>query len=93
LANLTKGKSIIELMNTMRFDAAVVGNHEFDFGQDVLKKRIREAKFPILGANVEGLEGLMPYVIKEIAGIRIAVLGVVTDETPVSTHPRNIVGL
>ena len=53
--NLFQGESVIELMNAMRFDAMVVGNHEFDFGQDVLRKRISEAKFPVLGANVEGL--------------------------------------
>jgi 2',3'-cyclic-nucleotide 2'-phosphodiesterase (5'-nucleotidase family) len=80
-------------MNLMRFDAMVVGNHEFDFGQDILKKRIAEAKCPVLGANVEGLELLKPYVIKEADGIKIAILGVVTDETPVSTHPRNVAGL
>jgi 2',3'-cyclic-nucleotide 2'-phosphodiesterase (5'-nucleotidase family) len=92
-ANLTQGESVIKLMNMMRFDAMVVGNHEFDFGQDVLKKRIAEAEFPVLGANVEGLEVLKPYVIKEISGIRVAILGVVSDETPVSTHPKNVVGL
>lgn len=92
-ANLTQGESVIELMNTMRFDGMAVGNHEFDFGQDVLKKRVAEAKFPVLGANVEGLAVLQPYTIREIGGVRVAILGVVTDETPVSTHPRNVAGL
>jgi len=53
-ANLFQAQSVIELMNVMRFDAMVVGNHEFDFGQEVLKKRISEARFPVLGANVRG---------------------------------------
>jgi len=57
-------------MNEMRFDAMVVGNHEFDFGQDVLRKRISEAKFPVLGANVEGLDRLKPTVIKELRGLK-----------------------
>lgn len=92
-ANLSHGESVIELMNLMRFDAMVVGNHEFDFGQDVLKKRISEAKFPVLGANVEGLDVLKPYVIKELDGIRIAIIGVVTEDTYVSTHPKNVLGL
>jgi len=92
-ANLFQGESVIELMNTMHFDAMVVGNHEFDFGQEVLKKRISEAEFPILGANVEGLGILKPYVIKEVNGIRIAIIGVTTEDTPVSTHPRNASGL
>ncbi|MCX5718506.1 MAG: metallophosphatase, partial [Nitrospirae bacterium] len=92
-ANLSQGESVIELMNAMGFDAMVVGNHEFDFGQDVLKKRISEAKFPVLGANVEGLDMLKPFVIKELDGIKVAILGIVTEDTPVSTHPRNVSGL
>ena len=39
-ANLSQGESVIELMNAMQFDAMVLGNHEFDFGQAELKKRI-----------------------------------------------------
>jgi 2',3'-cyclic-nucleotide 2'-phosphodiesterase (5'-nucleotidase family) len=92
-ANLFKGESVIELMNAMRFDAMVVGNHEFDFGQDALRKRISEANFPILGANVEGLAGLKPYIIKEVKGIKVAIVGAVTEDIPATTHPRNVVGL
>jgi 5'-nucleotidase/UDP-sugar diphosphatase len=77
----------------MKFDAMVLGNHEFDFGQDVLKKRISEAKFPVLGANVEGLDLIKPYVIKEVAGVKIGIIGIVTDDTPVTTHPGNVAGL
>ena len=92
-ANLFQGESVIELMNTMHFDAMVVGNHEFDFGREVMKKRISEASFPLLGANVEGVELLKPYVIKELNGIRIGIIGLTTEDTPVSTHPRNVYGL
>lgn len=92
-ANLFQGESVIELMNVMGFDAMVVGNHEFDFGQEVLKKRVKEAKFAVLGANVEGLDILKPYVIKELKGIKIAIIGIVTEDTPVSTHPKNVTGL
>jgi 2',3'-cyclic-nucleotide 2'-phosphodiesterase (5'-nucleotidase family) len=92
-ANLFKGKSVIELMNEMGFDTMVVGNHEFDFGQNVLKERISEAKFPFLGANVEGLDKLNPYIIKELEGVRIAIIGIVTEDTPILTHPDNVRGL
>jgi 5'-nucleotidase/UDP-sugar diphosphatase len=92
-ANLFQGKSSIEVMNAMVFDAMVVGNHEFDFGQEVLRKRIAEAHFPVLGANIMGFDALRPYVIKEVAGVRVAIIGVVTQDTPISTHPRNVVGL
>ena len=92
-ANLFQGESVIEVMNAMHFDAMVVGNHEFDFGQEVLKKRISEADFPVLGANVEGAGTLKPYVIKNVNEIRIAIIGVTTEDAPVSTHPRNVYGL
>lgn len=92
-ANLFQGASVIELMNAMGFDAMVVGNHEFDFGQEVLKERIRQAAFPVLGANVQGVPGLKPYVVKKAGGVRVAILGVVTPDTPQATHPRNVAGL
>jgi len=92
-ANLSQGESVIELMNGMEFDAMVLGNHEFDFGQDVLGKRILEAKFPVLGANVEGMRDLKPYVIKERKGVKVAIVGVVTEDVPISTHPKNVAGL
>ena len=92
-ANLFQGKSSLELMNTMRFDAMVVGNHEFDYGRKVLQQRLQEARFPLLGANVQGLPLLKPYVIKNLQGVRVAIIGVVTADTPTSTHPRNVAGL
>jgi 5'-nucleotidase/UDP-sugar diphosphatase len=92
-ANLFQGKSVIEWMNAMKFDAMVLGNHEFDFGKGALKKRISEARFSVLGANVEGLERLRPYIMKEIGGIKVAVIGVVTEDILATTHPRNVVGL
>jgi 2',3'-cyclic-nucleotide 2'-phosphodiesterase (5'-nucleotidase family) len=92
-ANLVRGKSTIEVMNAMRFDAMVVGNHEFDFGPKVLKERMAQARFPFLGANVKGISALKPYVIKNLQGVRIAIIGVVTPEIAVTTHPRNVAGL
>jgi len=92
-ANLFQGKSSIEAMNAMNFDAMVVGNHEFDFGQVILRERIEEANFPVLGANVLGLSTLTPYIIKDLDGLSIAIIGVVTGDTPVTTHPKNVTGL
>lgn len=92
-ANLFQGASVIELMNEMRFDAMALGNHEFDFGAGILRTRISEARFPVLGANVEGLDLIRPYAIREIQGVRIALVGVVTEDVPVTTHPRNVSGL
>ncbi|HVN96046.1 MAG TPA: 5'-nucleotidase C-terminal domain-containing protein [Syntrophorhabdaceae bacterium] len=92
-ANIFQGKPVIEIMNTMRFDAMVVGNHEFDFGQEALKQRILEAGFPVLGANVSGFSALRPYVLKEIAGLKVAIIGLVTQDTPTATRWGNVEGL
>jgi len=92
-ANLSKGESSIELMNAMKFDVMVMGNHEFDFGQENLKKRISEATFPVLAANIYGMEALKPYAIKEAGGVKVGFLGVVAEDTPVITHPNNVTGL
>lgn len=91
--NLFQGRPVIELMNEMKFDAMVVGNHEFDFGASVLKQRITEAGFPVLAANVSGLEGLARFAVCEVNGIRVGIIGVVTEETPIVTSARNVAGL
>ncbi len=92
-ANFFRGASVLRVMNALKFDALVVGNHEFDFGQEVLKQRIGEASYPVLGANVKGLPEIRPYVLKEIGGWKVLIIGVVTEDTPVMTHPRNVTGL
>ncbi len=92
-ANLFRGKSSLDVMNAMKFDAMVVGNHEFDFGPKVLKERVAQARFPLLGANVKGFPALKPFIIKNLQGVRIAIIGVVTPETPLHTDPRKVKGL
>lgn len=77
----------IAVMNAMRYDAAACGNHEFNFGEDVLWKAKGEAHFPILAANIKqeyksGAEFFQPYIIKNVAGIRVAIVGFVTPGVP-----------
>lgn len=92
-ANLFKGESVVAVMNAMVFDAMVVGNHEFDFGLKVLEERIAQARFPVLGANVAGVKGLKPYVVKKVDGVRVAVLGLLHPETLGGTHPPKLPGV
>lgn len=78
--NLYKGEVEVKLMNAMRYDAATIGNHEFDFGLDNMARFFQMADFPIVCANykVEGtvLEGLVkPYAVIERKGLRIGVFG------------------
>ena len=78
--NLFKGEVEVEMLNLMKYDAATIGNHEFDFGLENMARLFKMADFPIVCANygVEGtvLEGLVkPYVILERDGLKIGVFG------------------
>ena len=75
---LFKGEVEIGLMNQMHYDAATIGNHEFDFGLDNMAKLFRQANFPIVCSNydVKGtvLEGLVkPYITIKRNGVKIGV--------------------
>ncbi|WP_297966511.1 metallophosphoesterase, partial [uncultured Anaerovibrio sp.] len=52
LAKFDKGKSIIKYMNAIGYDAATLGNHEFEYGLEVLQQRMKEAKFPFISSNI-----------------------------------------
>jgi 2',3'-cyclic-nucleotide 2'-phosphodiesterase (5'-nucleotidase family) len=89
VGNETKGEAVIEAMNALQFDAMALGNHEFDFGVGNLVRLIRRAKFPVLAANTSGLRDVRPYVLLAPPRVpcRIAVIGLVTPETPGITAP------
>lgn len=75
-----KGDVEIGLMNQMGLDAVTIGNHEFDFGLDVMAHCFRQATFPIVCANYDftgtPCEGLVkPYVILHRRGLKIGVFG------------------
>src|SRR5947208_6397852 len=79
-------------MNALHYDSMAVGNHEYNFGLKVLEKARSEAKFPWLSANTYDLEGIglararpgekmthyEPYIIKEVQGVRVGILGLTT---------------
>ena len=96
-SKLTKGKTLIDVMNHLGYDAAEIGNHEFDWGQDALGEMVDRAKFPVLGSNIlkDGklLDGVKPYTIKEVNGMKVGILGLLTPGTPGSTDPKNVKGL
>ncbi len=72
---------VIAAMNVMRYDAAALGNHEFNYGVPALKAAIRQASFPFLAANVSELSGapfVAPLTIVERSGVRIGIVGATT---------------
>jgi len=85
------------LMNMIGYDAMTLGNHEFDNSLDVLMKQKGWAKFPFLAANVvkKGTGELLvePYMIREIDGLKIAVLGLITEDVPILVLPDNVKNL
>jgi 2',3'-cyclic-nucleotide 2'-phosphodiesterase/3'-nucleotidase len=81
----------------MHYDAMAVGNHEFNFGLDEMWKAKRESNFPWLAANVKqtyttGAPYIRPYIIKEVAGIRIGIVGFITPGIPRWEIPANYKG-
>ncbi|RKD22369.1 5'-nucleotidase [Caminicella sporogenes DSM 14501] len=96
IATISKGESIVKIMNTIGYDAMVVGNHDFNYGQKRLLELAEKAKFPLLAANVEREDGtklLKPYIIKKIGGLNVGIFGLATPETVYKTHPKNVKGL
>ncbi len=98
-SNIERGQTVICMMNHIGIDAMTVGNHEFDWGLDVLFARVGEMDFPCLGANVierdsdTVLSCLQPYTLIRKGGITIGVIGVVTQDTITSVNPKNITTL
>ncbi len=99
-AQFFNGASVVNAMNSVGVDVMVPGNHDFNYGQDHLLALEQDAAFEIVSANVikvtesEGEEFLLqPYVIREVAGLKIAIFGLSSVDTPTLTHPKNVVGL
>jgi 2',3'-cyclic-nucleotide 2'-phosphodiesterase / 3'-nucleotidase len=84
-------------MNALNYDAMTVGNHEYNFGLKVLEKARQEAKFPWLSANTydtnNGQTHYKPYLIREVAGVKIGILGLTTPGIPNWDNPPNYAGL
>src|SRR5213596_2044095 len=91
-----KGELMIDLFNHLRYDAWIVGNHEFDWGIETFLNALQRSAMPVLAANTV-LNGkpagesselehpfakIQPLIIKEIAGIKLAIIGVTTPGMP-----------
>ena len=85
------------IMNSLNYDAMTVGNHEYNFGLKVLEKARSEAKFPWLSANTydktKQQPHYKPYIVKEVAGVKIGILGLTTPGIPNWDNPPNYAGL
>ena len=98
ISNFVLGRSTVEAMNAIGYDAVAIGNHEFDWTVDTLRARIGESTFPWLAANlVDSATGTRPawagdWRVFERQGRRIAVVGVASPSTPTTTNPLRVAG-
>lgn len=97
ISAITKGKSQMELLALLKPDAMELGNHEFDYGKDQLLGYFASVPFPILSANIidkrTGKPFALPYVIKEIDGVTIGIIGLMSTELHTLSLPDNVKGL
>jgi len=84
--DLTRGLASVRLMNAAGYTAALIGNHEFDHGEEALEADISSAVFRVLGANIfrsgARVPYAAPYMVAEAGGERIAVIGITNPRTP-----------
>ena len=87
----SKGSDIIRIMNSVGYDAVTLGNHEFDYGIDVMKQRVSELKATVVSCNFkfEGGRVFSGYTIINRGGRRVAFVGVCTPTSIQSSTPAN----
>ena len=93
LSTIFQGRQMIEAWNVLGLDAAVFGNHEFDFGPAVLQQRMRDSRFSWLGTNVLESATRRPWggaharLVREWSGVRVGMIGVTLPRAAQSSNP------
>ena len=84
-------------MNHLKYDAMAVGNHEYNYGLKNLDKARSEARFPWLSANTRALpnsgrKAFAPYIVKDVDGVKVGIIGITTPAIPTWEKPENYRG-
>lgn len=95
LSGIDRGAHMIDLLNTIGIDVMALGNHEYDFGPEVMTQRVAEARFPVVSANsvtpAGGLpEGVLDHVVFEYGEWSVGVVGLTTPTTVVRSSPAPV---
>lgn len=95
MSGLDRGAHIITLTNMVAPDIFAVGNHEFDFGKEVFLQRMREATFPLYGANLRAadgspLPGFKDRAVVTIDGVRIGLTGLAYENSARLSSPEDL---
>lgn len=91
VSTIFHGLPVFEIANLFHFDAATLGNHEFDYGWPQVRKFLSTAEYPIVSSNLVNSRGELltkPYVILHVNGLRVAVIGAMTDTLKTLTTPK-----
>ncbi len=96
LSGFDKGQNTIDLTNLVPFDLAVPGNHEFDFGPANFAEKLKASKYPWAAINIANkdgspVQGLGGVMVKEVAGLKIALIPVAQDTSPEVANTGDLV--
>jgi 2',3'-cyclic-nucleotide 2'-phosphodiesterase / 3'-nucleotidase / 5'-nucleotidase len=94
-SNLTFGRAVVTLFDSIGVTAAALGNHEFDYGQDSLRARFRQASYATLAANIRDTLGNVPSWVRQDTVVQrgpfsVGIIGISTVETPKTTRAINV---
>ena len=98
-ANLTRGRSMVEVLNRLGIAATALGEHDFAWSQDTLRRRMSEARYAWLAANVfDSATGrrpdwIVPFRMVDVGGLKVAVVGYITADTKTSVKAEHTAGL
>ena len=95
LVNISKGINSLRVLEEAGYDYMTLGNHDFNYGYERLLELKDMSTIEMISANVlkDGKPLFTPYVIKEIAGVKIGIFGLTTPETAYKTSPANVEGI
>jgi 5'-nucleotidase/UDP-sugar diphosphatase len=92
VSTIFRGTPVYQIGNLLGFDASTLGNHEFDYGWEQTQQFLKIANYPMVTANVVNAAGKLmtpkPYVILTANGLRVAVIGIMTDTLADVTTPK-----
>lgn len=93
IGSLTEGEAVVDIMNTVGYDYAVPGNHEFDYGMETfLDLAQNKAEYEYISSNFHYLPGVIPvfapYAIEDFGDYQVAFVGISTPETITKSTPE-----
>lgn len=95
MSGLDRGAHMIDLLNGLGLDVFVPGNHEYDFGSETFIKRMQEATFPVLAANLAGADGkpiagIAGERMFEVDGVGIGLVGLTAEDSVTRSSPGDL---